>query len=84
MDLSDFARSGLVVRIHSRPLSRDILLVSDTGKVPDPSTLAGGAAIYRATDFRNLAILRQDPRVRSIRDLLTIVQGVITDVRSCT
>lgn len=79
MTLAEFATAGLVVEVNSEVLAGRIFFVSDN--VPD-SRLAGvRRPVYRAHELRRLAVLRPEPRtLRSLHEVKTIFDGVITDV----
>ena len=82
MTLDEFAHAGLVVRMRSGLLNRDVLFVSDN--VPESALSSNNLPTYRACELRSLAILRPRSRtLQSIHQLTSLFHGAITDVRAC-
>jgi hypothetical protein len=80
MRLSAFARAGLILRVYSGVLERDVHFVSDD--VPESDLPDSDLPVYRAAELRKLALLRPEPHdLRRIHETKTIFHGVITDVR---
>ena len=80
MSLAEFAQAGLIIRVRSDVLGRDVLFVSDD--VPENALSGAALPIYRASELRKLATLQPEPRsLRCIHEAKIIFDGVITDVR---
>ncbi len=84
MGLEEFARAGLIVRVHSRILGRDVLFVSDG--ITNAEIQEQELPVYRAADMRKLAILKPNPRhLRWLHEIRDVFQGTeIADEEGAT
>jgi hypothetical protein len=82
MRVGEFARAGLVVKIHSGVLGTDVLFASDN--VPDSEISDLGLAVYRAAEMRKLALWRPEPAglVHAVKEVLGVYGATIRSVKS--
>lgn len=77
MTLDAFSRAGLVVRVKSRLLEEDILVVSDDVKDLD---VWDGLAVYRAEELLRLVHLPVEC-LRTVHRLKKLFSGTVTNAK---
>ena len=81
MDLDEFARADIVLRVHSTVLDQEVLFASDS--LYESTRNSADLPVYRASELRKLAILQPEPHsLRYLHEVKTIFNGTITDVRA--
>jgi hypothetical protein len=79
MTIDEFSEAGLVIRVHSRALSREVRFASDNA---DPAALRkyGSAPVYRASEMRTLIDASPDAAgLQVIHAVKEAFDGTVTD-----
>ena len=79
LSLEELSRAGLIIRVYSTVLGREVLFVSDN--VPDEIVEQQALPVYRADELRKLAILRPEPHsLRRLHEVKEVFRGTIEAV----
>ena len=76
LSLEELSRAGLIIRVYSTVLGREVLFVSDN--VPDEIVERQALPVYRTDELRKLAILRPAPHsLRRLHEVKEVFRGTI-------